>query len=95
MVKVAISPAIAFANGKRVTATHFNVVSIKDNLFDNVLFLYTLLDEHGQWAGESTCELKGREEYQTWDASPEGAYTIVAERVGLEIITPKVGASMF
>ena len=86
MKSVQIKPQLAFANGQRVTATQFNVVSIQDNLFDHVIFKYTLLDAGGVWAGESTYELNGIEQYSTWFATPEGAYEIVAEGIGLEII---------
>lgn len=86
MKSVNILPTLAFANGRRVSASQLNVVSIQDNLFDHVIFKYTLLDENGAWAGESTFELNGEEEYQTWDTSPEGAYDIVAAGVGLTIV---------
>lgn len=87
MIKtVAIKPQTVFANGQRMTATQFNVVSIQDNLFDHVIFKYTLLDSNGTWAGESVHELKGVEQYQTWDATPAGAYKIVAAGIGVEII---------
>jgi hypothetical protein len=94
MKKVLVSPQGAFANGKRMVAEAINVVSISDNLFDHVIFKYTLFDKDGVWAGESTLELKGLEQYQTWDASPTGAYTIVIEALGLTA-QPKVGASFF
>lgn len=86
MKSVSILPTLAFANGQRVSATQINVISIQDNLFDYVLFKYTLLDENGAWAGESTFELKGEKEYQTWDTSPEGAYNIVANGIGVTIV---------
>lgn len=86
MKTVQIKPQAAFANGKRMTATQFNVVSIADNLFDHVVFKYTLLDKNGTWAGESTYELNGIDEYTTWFATPEGAYEIVAAGIGLEIV---------
>jgi hypothetical protein len=89
MRTVQIAPQTAFANGKRMEATQFNVVSIEDNLFDHVVFKYTLFDENMVWAGESVWELNGRETYLTWDASAEGAYTIVAQGIGLEITAPK------
>jgi hypothetical protein len=95
MKTVQITPQLAFANGKRMNATQFNVVSIADNLFDHVIFKYTLFDENMVWAGESTTELVGLEQYQTWDATPEGAYTIVAAKIGLAI-TPTINkTSMF
>jgi hypothetical protein len=87
MKTVAIKPHAAFANGKRMTATQFNVVSIADNLFDHVVFKYTLMDASGAWAGESTYELNGLAAYQTWFATPEGAYEIVAAAIGLELVS--------
>ena len=94
MKTVKIIPYTAFANGKRMTAEAINLVSISDNLFDHVVFKYTLFDKDGVWAGESTFELKGSEQYDTWDASPEGAYTIVIEALGLEAL-PTLGKSFF
>lgn len=94
MKTVTIKPAVAFANGQRHIATQFHVKSVFDNLFDHVIFKYTLLDAHGQQAGEGAYELKGRDAYQTWDASAEGAYNIVAKGLDLEIV-PNVGGSMF
>jgi hypothetical protein len=85
MKTVQIKPQIAFANGKKMSATQLNVVSIQDNLFDHVVFKYTLLDASGVWAGESTYELKGLEDYSTWDTTAEGAYAIVAQGIGLVI----------
>ena len=94
MKTVQITPQIAFANGKRMMATQFNVVSIQDNLFDHVVFKYTLYDENMVWSGESTYELNGLEQYQTWFATPEGAFEIVAAGIGLHII-PKDGKTVF
>jgi len=95
MKTVKIVPQLAFANGKRMEATQFNVVSISDNLFDAVTFKYTLFDENMVWAGESTYSLEGRETYLTWDASPEGAYTLVAAGIGLEIAPSANKTAMF
>jgi hypothetical protein len=94
MKTVQITPQIAFANGKRMMATQFNVVSIQDNLFDHVIFKYTLFDENMVWSGESTYELLGLEQYQTWFATPEGAFEIVAAGIGLNII-PVAGKTVF
>jgi hypothetical protein len=89
MKVVQIKPAICYANGKRMVATQLNVTSVKDDLFENVTFLYTLFDEAGQWAGESTYALVGLAQYQTWYATPDGAFEIVAAGIGLEIIKPE------
>lgn len=92
MKKVAITPVTAYVNGRQMTATQFNVVSVSDNLFDRVVFRYTLFTALGEWAGEAAFELNGIEQYRTWDASPEQAYTIVAAGIGLEIIQTRSGA---
>lgn len=94
MKRVAIVPAVAYVNGKQMTATSFNVVSVADNLFDHVIFKYTLYDGLGNWAGEASYELKGVVKYSEWDASPDGAYEIVAKGVDLEIL-PTLSKSMF
>lgn len=86
MITVQIKPQIVFANGKRMQATQFNVVSISDNLYDNCTFKYTLFDENLVWSGESVCSLEGRDNYLTWDATATGAYKIVADAIGLEIV---------
>ena len=91
MITVKIKPAKAYVNGQQKVATQFNVKSLNDNLYDEVTFLYTLLDENGVWAGEATHSLTGRENYLAWDATASGAYTIVAAGIGLEIV-PSVGA---
>lgn len=85
VMTVQIAPQAAFANGKRMVATQLNVVSISDNLFNNVIFKYTLMDTDGAWAGESTFELTP-DTYSQWDATPAGAYKIVATGIGVEII---------
>jgi hypothetical protein len=89
MKTVQVKPQAAFANGKRMVATKLNVVSIQDNLFDHVVFKYTLLDANNSWAGESTYELNGITEYSTWDATPSGAYALVAAGIDLEIVLPE------
>lgn len=94
MKTVNIKPAVAFANGQRMIATRLGVESRFDNLFDHVTFKYTLLDANGQHAGEGAYQLSGREAYTTWDASAEGAFTIVAKGLDLEIV-PNVGGSIF
>ena len=94
MITVQIKPAKAYVNGKQMIATKFNVKSLNDNLHDEVTFLYTLLDESGIWAGEATTGLSGRENYLTWDATASGAYQIVADAIGLEII-PTVSGKLF
>lgn len=86
MITVSIKPAKAYVNGKQMIATKFNVKSLNDNFYDCVTFHYTLLDENGVWAGEATHEVKTREDYIKWDFSATGAYKIVADAIGLEIV---------
>jgi hypothetical protein len=94
MKTVSINPEKCYVNGKQAIATRLNVVSISDDLFAEAQFKYTLLDDNNQWCGEAVYKLSGLELYQTWDATAEGAYRIVAEGVGLEIV-PMVGKSLF
>jgi hypothetical protein len=91
MKSVKVTHQVAYANGKQVTVEAINVQSVQDNLFDHVTFRYILLDANGVHCGEGAYELKG-ERYSEWDASPEGAYTIVIAGLGLEV-SPMVGKS--
>lgn len=94
MITAQIKPEKAYVNGQQKTATQLNVKSLNDNLYDEVTFVYTLLDQHGVWAGEATFTLKGRENYVTWDATASGAYKIVAAGIGLELV-PTVDGKLF
>ena len=88
-----VKPAKAFCNGSNKTVRMINVQSVKDNLFDEVTFKYTLAGENGEWAGEGSHSLTP-ETYGTWDATPQNAYEIVAAAIGLELDlseAPKVG----
>ena len=92
MKSVKVTHQIAYANGKQVTVEAINVQSVFDNLFDRVVFKYTLLDANGVQCGEGSYELNGEEQYTKWDASPQGAYEIVIAGLGLEV-SPMVGKS--
>jgi adenine-specific DNA methylase len=91
MKSVKVTHQIAYANGKQVTVEAINIQSVFDNLFDHVTFRYILLDANGVHCGEGAYELKG-ERYDEWDASPENAYEIVIDGLGLEIL-PTIGKS--
>jgi len=91
MITKQIQPAKAYVNGKQMIAEKINIISIGDNLFDHVTFKYTLFTDDGGWAGEATFELVGLDDYKKWDASPEGAYQIVADGIGVEFV-PMMGA---
>lgn len=95
MKTVAIEPAVAYVNGKQMIATSFNVMSVSDNLFDHVIFKYTLFDANGLYAGEASYELNGIEEYSTWFATPEGAFEIVANGIGLTLAPVPEGKTIF
>ena len=85
MKTVKIKPVTSFVNGKQMTATALNVVSIKDNLIDHVVFKYTLFTAKDEYAGEAVFEL-GPDTYNSWDASVDGAYNIVAKGIGVELV---------
>jgi hypothetical protein len=95
MKSVKVTPQIAYANGKQVTVEAINVQSVFDNLFDHVIFKYTLLDANCVQCGEGSYELRGEEFYTTWDASPEGAYKIVIAGLGLEVLPTADKSSIF
>ena len=80
---------MAFANGKKFMAHFMSMTSASDNLFDHVIFRYTLFDENGVQAGESTFELKD-DAYRAWDTTPEHAYLLCLEALSLEL-QPRIG----
>lgn len=80
-----VKPAMAFCNGTNRTITMMNVQSVRDNLFDEVTFKYTLASDSGEWAGEGAYTL-GPDKYGEWDATPRGAYEMVAAGIGLELV---------
>lgn len=86
-----VEPATAFCNGKRVTVQKINVQSIYDNLVDEVKFKYTLADINNGFAGEGVYEL-GPDKYKEWDATAAGAYTLVANAIGLELTPSRLGS---
>jgi len=92
MKSVKVTPHTAYANGKQHTIEAINVQSVFDDLFQKVIFRYVFLTKNGLQCGECSYELNGEEQYNTWDASPEGAYKIVIAGLGLEIL-PMVGKS--
>jgi hypothetical protein len=83
MKKTKIIPQPAFANGKRFMAHYMSMISCFDDLFNHVIFRYTLYDENGVHAGESTFELTG-EGYAAWDTTPEHAYLLCLAAISLE-----------
>lgn len=85
MKLVPIKPVVCYTNGKRLEASQLGVVSVSDNLIDDVTFKYTLLCDDGVFAGEATFRLNG-ERYKEWDASARGAYELVAQGIGVEIL---------
>lgn len=92
-VKKCIEPYSAFVNGRKTMATAINVQSVYDDLFDHAVLKYTLYDATGSWAGEASCELHG-DAYHAWDSTPEHAFTIVAELIGVTFV-PMVGGRGF
>jgi hypothetical protein len=98
MITKRIKPVIAYGSLGRVQATSFNVRSMEDNLFDSVVFKHTLLTADGLFACDSSDKFnyttdavsaftginEAGEKTCTWDASPEGAFTIVAQALGFE-----------
>lgn len=95
MKRAPIVPVTCYVNGKQITATYISVVSVKDDLFSHVVFHYTFWDKDGAWAGEAAYELNGIEEYSKWDASPEGAYQIVGDGIGIVFVPPTVNKTAF
>lgn len=79
----ATKPLAVFNNGGLTHITKINVRSIDDNLTDSVTFKFQLFTESDETVGEGEVSLD-TSNYGTWDASADGAYTIVCNRLGLE-----------
>jgi len=100
MITKCIKPVTAYGSLGRVEATSYTVRSMEDDLFSMVVFKHELITEEGLFAasashtfkyttaetsaftgvndkGQLTCD---------WDASPEGAYTIIAQCMGFELL---------
>jgi hypothetical protein len=100
MITKRIKPVTAYGSLGRVEATSYTVRSMEDDLFGSVVFKHELLTDEGLFAcaashtykyttsaesaftgvndkGELTC---------TWDASPAGAFLIVAQAMGFELL---------
>jgi hypothetical protein len=100
MITKSIKPVTAYGSLGRVQACSYTVKSMEDDLFGTVVFKHELITEEGLFAcaashtfkyskadtsaftgvndkGQLTCD---------WDASPEGAYTIIAQCMGFELV---------
>ena len=109
MITKRIKPVIAYGSLGRVQATSFNVRSMEDNLFDYVVFKHALLTADGLFACDSSDKfnyttdavsaftgLNEKGEFTcTWDASPHGAFTIVAQALGFELDQDPKSTSFF
>ena len=85
-----VLPLDAFYKSQRVQIENINVVSVADNLVDEVTFKYTVASGDvgfEQYVGEGAITISP-DKYATWDASALGAYQIVCEAIGLELCTP-------
>lgn len=80
-----VKPYAAFCNGQSMIVEKVNVMSIADNLEDAVTFKYTLTDINEVFAGDGNVSLD-ESNYSTWDSSKDGAYSIVCQAIGLELV---------
>lgn len=81
-----INPIKVVFKGGLADLSFLKVTSVFDNLTDYVCFEWNVFVSETESAGGGRVELKGLENYITWDASAMGAYKIVADSVGLELI---------
>jgi hypothetical protein len=86
MITTAIKPFPCISYNKLSQATSFHVRSVNDDFYDHVKFFVTFLDGDNAQCGECTYEITTRAEYVTWDATATGAYKIVAQALGLELV---------
>lgn len=80
-----VKPFAAFCNGQSLIVEQVNIISIADNLENAVTFKYTLADKNAVFAGDGVYSLD-ESNYSTWDASKDGAYSIVCQAIGLELV---------
>ncbi len=109
MITKRIKPVTAYGSLGRVQAVSFNVKSMEDNLFDSVVFKHTLITADGLFACDASdrfsyttsavSKFTGTNEKGdltcTWDASPAGAFTIVAQALGFELEHDDKSTSFF
>lgn len=81
----AVKPLAVFINGKLGKITKISLRSVSDNLVDAVTFKYVLFTEADETVGEGEVGLDASN-YAQWDASAIGAYKIVCNIVGLELV---------
>lgn len=80
-----VKPYPCFVNGAPAVIENINLTSIEDNLENYVKFKYTLTTSDGAACGAGIYELDA-ETYPLWDASANGAYRLVCEGIGLELV---------
>lgn len=83
-----VKPLDVFFAGQRSQVENVNVVSISDNLVDEVTFKYTVaMGDVGSevFVGDGIITFSG-DDYAKWDASALGAYKLVCAGVGLELV---------
>lgn len=80
-----LKPVRCLTTQGMVTAAHLEIVSNYDNLRDLVRFGYVICDDSNRPLVSGEVELRGDTDYQSWDATREGAYRIVAQRLQLEL----------
>jgi hypothetical protein len=81
-----ISPIKVVFKGGLADLQFLKVNSVFDNLVDYVCFEWSVYVDETESAGGGRVELKGLEQYTTWDASAAGAYKLVADSIGLELV---------
>jgi hypothetical protein len=85
-----VLPLDTFYKGQRVQIENINVVSVADNLIDEVTLKYVVASGDvgfEQYVGEGAITV-GADKYASWDASALGAYQIVCEAIGFELCMP-------
>lgn len=62
---------------------NINISLSQDNLMDNALFLYSILDEKNESIQRGIIRLE-KDEYKEWDGSNDKAYDIILKKLGIE-----------
>lgn len=88
-----IQPVQVWKNGEEKQANKFSLILINDDLATNANFYYQLIssvidgeNESSQMVADGNCSMGG-DDYLGWDGSNDAAYSFVAGKLNLVIIS--------
>lgn len=88
-----IQPVQVWKNGEEKQANKFSLILINDDLATNANFYYQLIssvvdgeNESSEMVADGNCSMSG-DDYLGWDGSNDAAYSFVAGKLNLVIIS--------